>query len=218
MKNNLYKTVGVDKKATPKEIKEAFKKKAKELHPDKATGDNAKMTELNHAYQILSDPLKRDRYDTTGDDGPEKSFEVKFHMVMNSFLIQIVTQVEDIEYKDMIRILSDQLSMNLEKLNKEKEQTENIVRKFNSTKERIIATENQTLIRVLEDNIEVNNTKILQMKEEVKFLERCIETVDTYNYRVDKKEESKVGWVHFGDTDNKFFEDLVNRTRDSRGI
>jgi len=62
---NYYQILGLQKDTTPNEIKQRFRKLAKELHPDKTTAEDAenKMMEINKAYEILSDPERRTIYD-----------------------------------------------------------------------------------------------------------------------------------------------------------
>ncbi len=66
---DYYETLGVARTAAPEEIKLAFRKLARIHHPDvaknKVTGE-AKFKELNEAYEVLSDPEKRQRYDELG--------------------------------------------------------------------------------------------------------------------------------------------------------
>ncbi len=65
-----YKVLGVDSKASPEQIKRAYRQLAKKYHPDLHPGDKAaeeKFKELNEAYEVLSDPEKRARYDQLGD-------------------------------------------------------------------------------------------------------------------------------------------------------
>lgn len=66
MPKDYYKILGIDKNASPEEIKKAYRKLAHQHHPDKKGGDEAKFKELNEAYQILSDEKKRAQYDQFG--------------------------------------------------------------------------------------------------------------------------------------------------------
>src|SRR3954471_8883083 len=66
---DYYSTLGVAKTATEKEIKAAYRKLARKLHPDVNPGDKAsesKFKEINEAYEVLGDPDKRKKYDELG--------------------------------------------------------------------------------------------------------------------------------------------------------
>jgi curved DNA-binding protein len=68
---DYYKTLGVAKSATEKEIKSAFRKLAREHHPDVNPDDpqaEARFKEINEAYEVLSDTEKRAKYDQLGAD------------------------------------------------------------------------------------------------------------------------------------------------------
>ncbi|CAA0824336.1 Chaperone protein dnaJ 2 [Striga hermonthica] len=62
-----YEILGVPKTASPDDLKKAYKKAAIKNHPDKG-GDPEKFKELAHAYEVLSDPDKREIYDQYGED------------------------------------------------------------------------------------------------------------------------------------------------------
>jgi molecular chaperone DnaJ len=68
----LYDLLGVDSQASPEEIKRAFRGRARDLHPDANPDDpeaEAHFKEVARAYEVLSDPERRRRYDLFGDDG-----------------------------------------------------------------------------------------------------------------------------------------------------
>lgn len=72
-KRDYYEVLGVSKQATDEEIKSAYRKKAKECHPDLHPNDKTaeeRFKELNEANEVLSNPKKRAQYDQFGFDGP----------------------------------------------------------------------------------------------------------------------------------------------------
>lgn len=66
MKQDYYNILGVSKSANAEDIKKAFRKLAHQYHPDKQSGDEKRFKEINEAYQVLSDPQKRQQYDQYG--------------------------------------------------------------------------------------------------------------------------------------------------------
>ena len=68
---DYYETLGIKKTATEEEIKNAYRKLARKLHPDLNPTDkdaNKKFQQLNEANEVLSDPIKRKKYDQYGKD------------------------------------------------------------------------------------------------------------------------------------------------------
>ena len=69
-----YETLGVKRDASADEIKKAYRKLAHQHHPDKKGGDEARFKKINEAYQTLSDPDKKARYDRFGSAGAPGGF------------------------------------------------------------------------------------------------------------------------------------------------
>ncbi len=77
MSEDYYKILGIDKKASTAQIKKAYRKLALKYHPDKTEGDKAmetKFKKISEAYAVLSDPEKKNQYDTYGSADFQQRF------------------------------------------------------------------------------------------------------------------------------------------------
>ena len=77
MSEDYYTILGIDKKASASEIKKAYRKLALKYHPDKTKGDKTmekKFTKISEAYAVLSDPKKKNQYDTYGSADFQQRF------------------------------------------------------------------------------------------------------------------------------------------------
>tara|TARA_R110000824_G_scaffold4945_17_gene23220 strand:+ start:8046 stop:9104 length:1059 start_codon:yes stop_codon:yes gene_type:complete len=78
MGEDLYITLGISRGADGKEIKKAYRKKAMEFHPDKNPGDKKaeeSFKKVSEAYEVLSDPQKKQSYDQFGTTGNKGGFQ-----------------------------------------------------------------------------------------------------------------------------------------------
>ncbi len=90
---DFYRVLGLDCTATQKEIKTAYKKLAKQYHPDKWVGEDAadianaevEFKHVEEAYRVLKDPVNRAHYDTTGEASMPKSAEIASKMLISLF-------------------------------------------------------------------------------------------------------------------------------------
>ena len=76
-RKDLYEVLELQKGASEEEIKKAYRRLAKKYHPDLNPGNKEaeeKMKEVNAAYEILSDPEKKARYDQFGHAGVDPSY------------------------------------------------------------------------------------------------------------------------------------------------
>jgi len=104
---NPYETLDVPKDASDAEIKSAYKSLSKKHHPDKPGGSKERMSEINNAKQLLLDPDKRRRYDSTGEFGGENE-----QSVLNSKMAELVGEFlsdPNAMEKDLIKFLNKKL-------------------------------------------------------------------------------------------------------------
>lgn len=79
-RKDYYQTLGVSHDASEADLKKAFRRLAKEHHPDKNPGDpraEDRFKEVNEAYAVLSDPKKRRQYDQVGDAAFHQQFSTE---------------------------------------------------------------------------------------------------------------------------------------------
>lgn len=88
-----YDTLGVPPEATADDIKQAWRREAKKHHPDREGGDPEQMALVNRAYEVLSDPERRSRYDATGQDTDRQTVDQQAREV----LLQVFSHLLDNE-------------------------------------------------------------------------------------------------------------------------
>ncbi len=112
---NLYEILDVPKDADDVMIKKAYRKKAQVTHPDKNKGDDTAFHQVALAYNVLIDPVRRDKYDRTGDikDKPYGQAEAVLATLFSSV-------IANDEYRgDLIETCRKKIAMRSSDLNKE---------------------------------------------------------------------------------------------------
>lgn len=192
----LYDTLGVDKNATQEDIKQAWKDKAKECHED-AGGDHDSMVEVNKAYVVLKDPVKRDRYDKTGEtDG--QSFEARFQQYVQTIFMTLVDS-HDVDYTDLIGEFKAYTEMIIEDNGKRVADAEKRLKKLQKVFDRVESAAENRIGMVLQNNMDNIKLEIGVIEDNIKFMGECLECLKAYSYKTDIRYNEEGIWRHFND-------------------
>ena len=106
---NLYKVLGIEKSATQKEIKQAYRKLASLYHPDRNKEESAKISFqfVKEAYDILSDEEKRKEYDETGILSNDPLRAGAIELIFDVFLYFL--SLHEYEEKNYIPLISEHI-------------------------------------------------------------------------------------------------------------
>lgn len=179
---NLYEILGVKTNATIVEIKNAYRKKAVENHPDKKGGSPEKMAAINHAKDILTDAVKKERYDRTGMDGKQPTFDQRFKQTMDGLLMQIIKEPgNNVDTIDVVGLMKSSIQDAMDDYKKKKKIKDTELTKILSTKERI-KSKDKTIQYVLDARIDEYNKVLAKMADEIVYCQECLEFLDKYEY------------------------------------
>jgi len=165
-KKTLYDDLAVDKKSTSDQIKKAFRKKAKQTHPDNG-GKSDEFRTIAKAYNILSDEEKRKRYDN--GENPDNINQSNTHeqQVMSTVLgifNNIVDQNIDYIHNNLFDIIRQTLQANEEKAKIDKNKNQKNIKRYNDILKRIKKKDqSEFFIQLLDDKIKGCKAIIIQI-------------------------------------------------------
>ena len=182
---SFYETLGIDPAAKPAEIKKADQTKSRKHHPDKAGGDDALQAEINRAYAVLSDPVKRLRYDATGEAGTTDSLEQRLAKDAIVLFRQTIDQFGP--HADLAWQARTMARKGRSDLAASKEETRATLVKLNKIKKglRHNATGPDVLGDMLDNEIRANKAKLSLLDEEAAYVGRLVEYLEGWSYTPD---------------------------------
>jgi curved DNA-binding protein CbpA len=189
---SLYEILGVKVDATDAQIKRAFRKRAKRAHPDMG-GDPEKFREINHAYEVLSDPERRQRYNETGQGGNPAAADAhqKNIGILSGIILQAVQQnplgCNPIEatrqiITNRIAQIRDTAGKDIEIANRLRHMAENVLR--NREGENLISS-------VLENQANGGQEHAAKLTQEADALGEVLKMLDDYRWKPDGENRTR---------------------------
>tara|TARA_R110002126_G_scaffold3455_7_gene19632 strand:+ start:1131 stop:1730 length:600 start_codon:yes stop_codon:yes gene_type:complete len=185
---NLYELLGIDKTATPKEVKKAYKDKSKLHHPDKEKGSEELFKRLQEAYTVLIDPLSRKMYDITGNI-QEVSFEKEMQTFFDSYIIPEIINIEKTSFErvDVIELIHALINDKIRELENKINQSKEVKRRLELIlfrKRNKITESEDTLHKLFEPHIKKAEMSILMLRAEFDFIYKVCEIMEGYEYNI----------------------------------
>lgn len=179
----LYEILGVSKDATKAEIKVAYRELSKTCHPDTATPDEEKFKAITNAYEVLSDDVRRAKYDLDGSTDKDQTFQKEFIDFIAAKVITRLEKADDPNF-DMMTEIREEVEGLIELGHDNIETMRGKMKKLQTSSDRISKEgegENLILIVVL-GRIGSYEKKIEHVEGEIKFAEKILQELSNYSY------------------------------------
>lgn len=179
---DLYKILGISRKASQDEIKKAYRALSKEHHPDKG-GNEEQFVKIQQAYEVLSDEKRKAKYDATGSIEKEASFEQRFFGFVASQIIPMLEKAKDLEFDFMKKAkahVKELISVGEENL----KELDYKISHFTKAVEKIKKKNGgeNVMTNILNSKIASMEKIKEQVTNEKAFIQECLTALDEYEY------------------------------------
>lgn len=185
---NPYEVLGAWRGDTPETIKVLYRTLAQTHHPDKG-GDVEEFQSIQAAYDILSDPERRERYDRTGETGDMPDIDGQARSNLAGTFLSLVDAI-DIDTMDVLEIIRANVTQHKLNLEAERRQVQKQIGKRENMLRRLKRKSdgNDFAKYALENSIKELNMKydILDMHDRI--ATRSLELLDEYEYSTDNED------------------------------
>jgi curved DNA-binding protein CbpA len=186
MTTSLYDDLELPKTCTSEEIKQKYRILAQLHHPDKG-GDVEKFKRMKLAYEVLSDPIKREHYDSTGDHYNDINLDSevmgRLAVMVSQFVQHINPEFDDLILKMKIEIRAlQQLTTNAIV------ECNDLIAKFNIISKKIrLKKEGENLLKLVVDKKVLGlHNEVINHKRGLIVFARMLEVLDDYHYSSDE--------------------------------
>ena len=178
-----YATLGVDPMADAAEIKRAYKKRAKEVHPD-AGGTADEFANVGKAYKLLTDQRARDRFDKTGtaDEQVDNLLASAINTLGTRFIAAL--GLPDLDYVDVVRKVDQSIDKDIKDLTGKINASKTDIAKIERLKKRIIKKGGKLhdfVKAAFDDVIRDHKQKMMHAEDEIAAFQKAKELLRDYS-------------------------------------
>ena len=181
---SLYEVLGVAKNSTQKEIKQAYRKRAQETHPDREGGCEDEFHKVQQAYEVLSKPSKREQYDETGefDTGPDNIESMAAALIITTFRQKLMES--DMRFADYAEKVTVHIKNSTRKLKRELSEIERGVEKAENLINQLECSDDENLMLGVLEGVAASWRKGFQdTKMNIQVGEAAIERLELYGFK-----------------------------------
>lgn len=183
---NLYEILGVTNLVKKEQIKKAYREKSAKCHPD-VGGDAEEFIQINKAYQILMDDEKRARYDKgeTIDNILNPKNNRSFEIIAHIFCITLDNF--DAEDKNIIKIVKQDIKMNINKIEEEIEKRNALKINYEKALKKIKHKDsNNILVQITNSRIQIKIDEIAKLQSEKHHFDEALKIIKDFNYDIEE--------------------------------
>lgn len=183
-----YAVLGLEQSATRDEIRRAYRRLVKTMHPD-AGGDPEAFVELNSAYNTLIDPRTREIYDLTGDTGDfnpltfQKSVIESIADAFQALLSSIEEEGYDIDSVDFMTTMKNMIEQKLSEVEDRDRRLKRRIIDLKKLHKRITRTgeEKNIFAEIISQQAEEKTKEYSELQKDLRIIRRCLEEIYHYS-------------------------------------
>ena len=189
---DLYGILDVPKDASTSDIKRAYKKMSMQHHPDRNNNSELSkdaMVDINMAYDVLSNPERREQYDRTGDGSVKPRVETIAMNELSKLFAFIVEQCQDLESTNIILEMIKTTNHNMRSFKGDIQKHQINISKYEKAKTRIVRKSGENMLSaVLAEKINASTIGIANLEINVDVSKSMLEMIDSYEYNFTEKQ------------------------------
>jgi len=191
-KKRLYNVLDIEETASKEEIKKAYRKRARETHPDTNKGKEEEFIDVNKAYLVLADDLKRSKYDQTGQEDFRDNISERAMGLLSQLFTDTIAQCnEELFYIDIMKVIKDTIVAMEQNQKKIKEEGQKRISFLEKLLPKIKNKGDKPVFEsVIQKLIQGTKMKIAQIEDEEKVGELALLLLQNYSFETLEREVS----------------------------